>query len=116
MSFYYNTMHTAELPILVSIKFSQKFEFPTMFNMDNDSLDQEHLTNFRTQLQQYQNGKTMEEMKVKQVLMPVKNNEEPIKDLFINFKLCKVCGEKASGYYYGALSCEICKVRERHYL
>ena len=25
---------------------------------------------------------------------------------------CRVCGEKASGFHYGANTCEACKVRE----
>ena len=28
--------------------------------------------------------------------------------------LCKVCGDRASGYHYGVTSCEGCKVRVRH--
>lgn len=28
-------------------------------------------------------------------------------------ELCPVCGDKVSGYHYGLLTCESCKVRHR---
>lgn len=28
-------------------------------------------------------------------------------------ELCPVCGDKVSGYHYGLLTCESCKVRKR---
>ena len=29
-------------------------------------------------------------------------------------ELCPVCGDKVSGYHYGLLTCESCKVRGQH--